>query len=77
MTAYKGYHVTDGDHEMIVCAMTRSKATGRFLRYFDDTRIDWKRLRTKRWAEFDGDRPWETEIGYDVVECWGAFVRMP
>lgn len=72
----KGYLINDGYREMAVCAETRAKATGVFIRHFAWRGIDWKRLRTKREANLDGPTPWKSEMA-DYVEYWGAPVRMP
>lgn len=74
---YKGYRITDDYNDMAVCAETRSKATGVFLEKYGRA-CDWKRLRTRRDPDLDGDSPWSFDHGaFCTVECWGAPVRLP
>ena len=74
---YKGYLITDGYNEMAVCATSRSKATGVFLARYGRS-CDWRRLRTKRARDLDGERPWEFDQGaFCTVEYWGASERLP
>lgn len=73
---YKAYRITDGYHEMLVVAETRSKATGVFIEKYGFD-CDWKRLRTKRSPDMDSDREFVLDWGaFCTVEYWGAPVRM-
>ncbi len=74
---YKGYHVTDGYEEMRVADVSRAKATGVFIRRFGKS-VDWKRLRTRRAPEMDGDHAYSWDVGaFCTVSYWGAAVRLP
>lgn len=73
----KGYMITDGYHELAVCAETRERATGTFIRRFAWRGIRWKELRTQRAADLDGPTPWEFDSGaFSTVEYWGRPVQL-